>query len=66
MPCPWRAGDTAIDRGLDLGAQRREHGGIGQALVEPRLRDAALSGDLDLLHAAGRLYGLDPDDDVSA
>ena len=31
-----------------------------------RLRDAALSGDLDLLHAAGRLYGLDPDDDVSA
>jgi glutamyl-tRNA reductase len=31
-----------------------------------RLRDAALSGDMDLLHAAGRLYGLDPDDDVSA
>ncbi|KAF1009736.1 MAG: Glutamyl-tRNA reductase [Luteibacter sp.] len=31
-----------------------------------RLRDAALSGDLDLLHAAGRLYGLDPDDEVSA
>ena len=31
-----------------------------------RLRDAAMSGDLDLLHAAGRLYGLDPDDDVSA
>ncbi|HEY8586637.1 MAG TPA: glutamyl-tRNA reductase [Rhodanobacter sp.] len=26
-----------------------------------RLREAALSGDLDLLHAAGRLYGLDPD-----
>ncbi len=24
-----------------------------------RLREAALSGDLDLLHAAGRLYGLD-------
>jgi glutamyl-tRNA reductase len=31
-----------------------------------RLRDAALSGDMDLLHAAGRLYGLDPGDDVSA
>ncbi|TCV91844.1 glutamyl-tRNA reductase [Luteibacter rhizovicinus] len=31
-----------------------------------RLRDAALSGDLDLLHAAGRLYGLDAEDDVSA
>jgi glutamyl-tRNA reductase len=31
-----------------------------------RLRDAALSGDLELLHAAGRLYGLDPDDEVSA
>ena len=31
-----------------------------------RLRDAAMAGDLDLLHAAGRLYGLDPDDDVSA
>jgi len=26
-----------------------------------RLREAALSGDLDLLHAAGRLYGLDED-----
>ncbi len=31
-----------------------------------RLRDAALAGDLDLLHAAGRLYGLDADDDVQA
>jgi glutamyl-tRNA reductase len=31
-----------------------------------RLRDAALAGDLDLLHAAGRLYGQDADDDVSA
>ncbi len=29
-----------------------------------RLREAALSGDLDLLHAAGRLYGLDEDADV--
>ena len=28
--------------------------------------DAAMAGDLDLLHAAGRLYGLDPDDDLSA
>ena len=27
-----------------------------------RLREAALSGDLDLLHAAGRLYGLDEED----
>ncbi|OOG48810.1 glutamyl-tRNA reductase [Rhodanobacter sp. C06] len=27
-----------------------------------RLREAALSGDLDLLHAAGRLYDLDPQD----
>ncbi|MGB3270294.1 MAG: glutamyl-tRNA reductase [Rhodanobacter sp.] len=27
-----------------------------------RLREAALSGDLDLLHAAGRLYGLDEQD----
>jgi glutamyl-tRNA reductase len=27
-----------------------------------RLREAALSGDLDLLHAAGRLYGLDEHD----
>jgi len=27
-----------------------------------RLREAALSGDLDLLHAAGRLYGLDESD----
>ena len=27
-----------------------------------RLREATLSGDLDLLHAAGRLYGLDDDD----
>jgi glutamyl-tRNA reductase len=26
-----------------------------------RLREAALAGDLDLLHAAGRLYGLDPE-----
>jgi glutamyl-tRNA reductase len=26
-----------------------------------RLREAALSGDLDLLHAAGRLYGLTED-----
>jgi glutamyl-tRNA reductase len=26
-----------------------------------RLREAALSGDMDLLHAAGRLYGLDDD-----
>jgi glutamyl-tRNA reductase len=26
-----------------------------------RLREAALSGDMDLLHAAGRLYGLDED-----
>ena len=26
-----------------------------------RLREAALSGDLDLLHAAGRLYGRDED-----
>jgi glutamyl-tRNA reductase len=26
-----------------------------------RLREAAMSGDLDLLHAAGRLYGLDED-----
>jgi glutamyl-tRNA reductase len=24
-----------------------------------RLREATLSGDMDLLHAAGRLYGLD-------
>jgi glutamyl-tRNA reductase len=31
-----------------------------------RLRDAALAGDLDLLHAAGRLYGLDAEDDVSS
>ncbi|MGY3039643.1 glutamyl-tRNA reductase [Rhodanobacter sp. TND4EL1] len=29
-----------------------------------RLREAALSGDLDLLHAAGRLYGLDEDSDA--
>lgn len=28
-----------------------------------RLREAALSGDLDLLHAAGRLYGLDQERD---
>ncbi len=28
-----------------------------------RLREAALSGDLDLLHAAGRLYGLDEEHD---
>jgi glutamyl-tRNA reductase len=28
-----------------------------------RLREAALSGDMDLLHAAGRLYGLDEDTD---
>ncbi|MEO5829743.1 MAG: glutamyl-tRNA reductase, partial [Rhodanobacter sp.] len=27
-----------------------------------RLREAALNGDLDLLHAAGRLYGLDEDE----
>jgi glutamyl-tRNA reductase len=27
-----------------------------------RLREAALSGDLDLLHAAGRLYGLDEEE----
>jgi glutamyl-tRNA reductase len=27
-----------------------------------RLREAALNGDLDLLHAAGRLYGLDEQD----
>jgi glutamyl-tRNA reductase len=27
-----------------------------------RLREAALSGDMDLLHAAGRLYGLDEDE----
>jgi glutamyl-tRNA reductase len=27
-----------------------------------RLREAALSGDLDLLHAAGRLYGLDDEE----
>ncbi|QRP64757.1 glutamyl-tRNA reductase [Rhodanobacter sp. FDAARGOS 1247] len=31
-----------------------------------RLREAALNGDLDLLHAAGRLYGLDEDDDGRA
>lgn len=31
-----------------------------------RLRDAALAGDLDLLHAAGRLYGLDADEAPSA
>jgi glutamyl-tRNA reductase len=30
-----------------------------------RLREAALSGDLDLLHAAGRLYGLDEEKDTS-
>ncbi|HET6431060.1 glutamyl-tRNA reductase [Dyella sp.] len=30
-----------------------------------RLREAALSGDLDLLHAAGRLYGLDQAADAS-
>ena len=29
-----------------------------------RLREAALSGDLDLLHAAGRLYGLDEEDNT--
>jgi glutamyl-tRNA reductase len=29
------------------------------------LREAALSGDMDLLHAAERLYGLDHDDDAS-
>ncbi len=28
-----------------------------------RLREAALSGDVDLLHAAGRLYGRDEDID---
>ncbi|MDE1893641.1 MAG: glutamyl-tRNA reductase [Pseudomonadota bacterium] len=31
-----------------------------------RLREAALSGDLDLLHAAGRLYGLDREADEDA
>jgi glutamyl-tRNA reductase len=31
-----------------------------------RLRDATLAGDMELLHAAGRLYGLDADDDLSA
>jgi glutamyl-tRNA reductase len=31
-----------------------------------RLRDAALAGDMELLQAAGRLYGLDPDDGHSA
>ena len=30
-----------------------------------RLREAALSGDLDLLHAAGRLYGLDEKPEMS-
>jgi glutamyl-tRNA reductase len=29
-----------------------------------RLRDATLSGDLDLLHAAGRLYGQDSDSEL--
>ncbi|TAL95821.1 MAG: glutamyl-tRNA reductase [Rhodanobacter sp.] len=30
-----------------------------------RLREATLSGDMDLLHAAGRLYGLDEDEQAA-